>query len=120
MFRVDVSTSEGLFKKLFEEEVLSGENAFYCNTCQQKASKAIKTLIISKLSDILIFTPNRFYYDLKLQRRIKKCNEIRYSQSISVPQFAVEGDLKEEEKFGELAYDLYAIVIHSVSNWRSE
>lgn len=109
--RIDVSTSELLFKKLFAEEVLEKENAYDCENCKRKSSTATRSLVITSLSNSLIFTANRFYYNQALNARVKKMNALKFCKAISIPDFAVEAS---EGKKNSLLYDLYAIIIHSV------
>jgi len=112
--RIDASTSDILFKRLLPIEILEGDNSYLCEKCQKRASKATKSCIISHLSNTVILTANRFYYDLALKKRVKKMNPIRFCKMIVIPETAVE--LPECGKYipENYVYELYAIIIHSV------
>ena len=111
---IDVSNSEILFKKLLLDEVLENDNAYYCEKCNTKSSKAIKSSLISHLGNNLIFTANRFYYNTELKQRLKKMNVINFPKLITIPDFITEIDKTEKCCLKSISYELYAIVVHSV------
>ena len=94
------------------EEILEKDNAFFCDSCNKRASQAVKTSSILSLSSSIILTANRFYYDVGLKRRIKKMNPIKFCYSLIVPEKTLEDKSKYDPSFYE--YELYAIIIHSV------
>jgi len=93
------------------EEVLEKENAYDCDNCKAKSNTARKSSLISHLGNSLIFTVNRFYYNLTLKTRVKKMNTLKFCREVMVPKFVMEeGEIKKSN----LVYELYAIIVHSV------
>mmetsp|Transcript_17291 Transcript_17291/g.20041 ORF Transcript_17291/g.20041 Transcript_17291/m.20041 type:complete len:285 (-) Transcript_17291:48-902(-) len=79
--------------------------------------------MVQKLSKdmppIIMITLNRFYYDRTTQSRKKRIDPVALSYSISISKEFICEDAKQElspeatEEQPEVAYDLYAIIIHS-------
>ncbi len=111
---MDVSTNELLFSRIFAEEVLENDNAFFCEKCQKRVVQAVKSYSLVSLSNTLILTANRFCYDKELKRKIKKLNQIKYASTIVVPERVLELGDKCKYNSADCEYELYAIVIHSV------
>ncbi|CAF0845439.1 unnamed protein product [Didymodactylos carnosus] len=85
-------------------EDLTGDNQYRCSTCQSLCD-AEKTCKIRRLPPILTLSLQRFTWDLKTGKRIKKTT--RYD-------FPFEIDLKSycEDTLKDTNYELFAVAIH--------
>ena len=95
-------------------------NQYYCNACQKQVESAHLTQKLSKdMPPIIMVTLNRFYYDRLTQTRKKRLDPIALSYSITISKEFIEIEDQEPEQVetsvdnSDVAYDLYAIIIHS-------
>lgn len=70
-------------KSLVNEEILEGENAYWCERCTKKV-KAVKSMKITKLPNYLIFNLKRFEYDLEREQRFKVNDYFEFSEEIDL------------------------------------
>ena len=57
-------------KSFVEGEMLSGDNAYYCEKCEKKVS-ALKRCCIKRMPNILFLTLKRFEFDFDTMQRVK-------------------------------------------------
>eukprot|EP01083_Nonionella_stella_P288520 981783_1 len=78
------------------EEELKNENAYLCPKCNKK-QPAVKYCRLNRLPTVLVCNFNRFYYDLKEQRRVKINRRFTFKYELSL---------------NEYKYELSAVVVH--------
>ena len=58
------------------DEVLEGENLFFCKECDKQVPRAQKSYRLSKIPDTLLVTICRFYYDRGTKQKEKICTPV--------------------------------------------
>jgi ubiquitin C-terminal hydrolase len=53
-------------------EKLAGDNQYYCDKCDAKKN-AVRSQLLRRLPPVLIFSLNRFEFDMKTYERVKVC-----------------------------------------------
>jgi ubiquitin C-terminal hydrolase len=95
-------------KSMVNEEILEGENAYWCEMCSMKV-KAIKSMTIAKLPNYLIFNLKRFEYDLEREQRFKVNDYFEFSEELDLSSFC-----KNAPK-AQSCFELCGVVIHQGS-----
>lgn len=106
---------------LVSEEILDGDNAFYCEECQSKVS-AIKRLSIKKPPKNLILVLKRFDFNYDTEMKYKLNNYCKFGSELDLEPFIQEtftkmscSNLMNDSKNEKTMYDLKGIIIHSGS-----
>ena len=81
-------------------ELLDGDNAYFCEKCQEKRS-AIKRMCIRQLPKTLVIQLKRFHYDYETNRAVKFDDYFEFPRFLDMAPYTTEG-LKanaSEDKF---------------------
>lgn len=104
---------------LVNEEILDGDNAFYCDECQSKVS-AIKRLSIKKPPKTLILVLKRFEYDYGTEMKFKLNSYCKFGSELDLQPFLQENfskmscsNLNDEIKNEKSMFDLKGIIMHA-------
>ncbi|XP_071510553.1 ubiquitin carboxyl-terminal hydrolase 38-like [Diadema antillarum] len=90
---------EDLLKHYLTPERLVKENRYHCNKCQS-LQDAEKSLEITAAPEILIVTLLRFSYDVKLHRRCKILEDVRYPQMLHLEVADSESECSADGSHG--------------------
>jgi len=98
-----------------KEEVLAGDDQYYCSSCKGKQN-AVRQMCLTALPSVLNFQLMRFVYDRQSMQKKKLSTFIRFPQTLDMGQY-----LNLPNKFnvpsGEnYKYNLYAVLIHKGSS----
>jgi len=81
--------------KYLEEELLTGENKYFCDKCSEKVD-AKKVVYIRTLPPLLIFSLSRFDFDLLKGTRNKINAKFEYPESIDLKEFLEKNENNEK------------------------
>jgi len=98
-------------KKYLEEELLTGENKYFCNKCNEKVD-AKKGVCIRTLPPLLIFSLSRFDFDLIKGTRNKINSRFEYPETIDLKEFLEKNENNEKLQSCDTTYDLFSVIIH--------
>nr|XP_054755148.1 ubiquitin carboxyl-terminal hydrolase 38-like [Lytechinus pictus] len=90
---------EDLLRHYFRPELLVKDNRYHCDKCQS-LQDAEKSLEIINAPEILIITLLRFSYDVKLQRRCKIMEDVRYPRILHLDVNPCDGDCSVDGNHG--------------------
>ncbi|XP_001178896.2 ubiquitin carboxyl-terminal hydrolase 38 [Strongylocentrotus purpuratus] len=90
---------EDLLRHYFSPELLVKDNRYHCDKCQS-LQDAEKSLEIINAPEILIITLLRFSYDVKLQRRCKIMEDVRYPRILHLDVNPCDGDCSVDGNHG--------------------
>ena len=103
---------ENSLEGVISGEALEGENAFYCENCQEKVSAVTRTSF-KTLPNLLVFTLRRFEYDLESMTRVKIDDYFEFPFEINLKKYSDKfmfSDILHENSYFE--YKLKGIVVH--------
>ncbi len=80
-------------------ELLDGDNAYFCEKCQEKRS-AIKRMCIRQLPKTLVIQLKRFHYDWETNRAVKFDDHFEFPRQLDMGPFTTEG-IRNSEKATE-------------------
>lgn len=96
-----------MLRKVFQEEEMKENEKYFCDKCNDYTPLAIKQAYLDTMSNYLILTLNRFWYDFKTQKRNK------IMKQIDIPMLLNFGKYKKNNET-PLIYEIYAMLIHKV------
>ena len=71
-------------------ELLDGDNAYFCEKCQEKRS-AIKRMCIRQLPKTLVIQLKRFHYDYETNRAVKFDDHFEFPRLLDMGPYTTEG-----------------------------
>ena len=71
-------------------ELLDGDNAYFCEKCQEKRS-AIKRMCIRQLPKTLVIQLKRFHYDYDTNRAVKFDDHFEFPRLLDMAPYTTEG-----------------------------
>ena len=74
----------------FPGELLDGDNAYFCEKCQEKRS-AIKRMCIRQLPKTLVIQLKRFHYDYETNRAVKFDDHFEFPRLLDMGPYTTEG-----------------------------
>ena len=77
-------------------ELLDGENAYFCEKCQEKRS-TVKRMCIRTLPKTLVIQLKRFHYDYETNRAVKFDDYFEFPRSLEMSPYTSDG-IKMAEK----------------------
>ena len=77
-------------------ELLDGENAYFCEKCQEKRS-TVKRMCIRTLPKTLVIQLKRFHYDYETNRAVKFDDYFEFPRSLEMSPYTSDG-IKIAEK----------------------
>ena len=77
-------------------ELLDGENAYFCEKCQEKRS-TVKRMCIKTLPKTLVIQLKRFHYDYDTNRAVKFDDYFEFPRSLEMAPYTADG-IKRAEK----------------------
>ncbi|KAH3764942.1 ubiquitin hydrolase [Pelomyxa schiedti] len=100
-----------------EGDQLTGDNKYFCGTCQAKVD-AVKRCCLAKLPASLVIHSKRFEYDFELMRRIKVNDLYEFPMKLDLEPYTKEGLARREKGVSPLSptsceYDLVGVLVHS-------
>ncbi|KAL4436015.1 hypothetical protein ABPG74_022250 [Tetrahymena malaccensis] len=99
-------------KKLSEIEKMSGDDKFFCNTCNSKHD-AEKQMLVKKLPQTLICHLKRFKYDDRLNRMIKLFWKVAFPLELKLtPNYIPPDKQNKHDSQIEMNYQLNSVIIH--------
>ena len=103
-------------------ELLEGDNAYFCEKCQEKRN-TIKRMCIRKLPSTLVIQLKRFHYDWETNRAMKFDDFFQFPWTLEMGPYTVEGIQIAEKSLSKKRdlsskvvshlYDLVGITVHS-------
>jgi len=96
-------------KNSFGSDSFEGETALYCETCKKKSALTTQAIEILTVPKYLVFTLNRFYFNVVEQRGAKIFTKVNIHEEIDLKNV-----LSDQIRQDDVKYQLYAIVIHKV------
>jgi ubiquitin C-terminal hydrolase len=111
------------FELFVEGEMLAGDNAYFCGTCQQRRD-TLKRVCLKTLPNVLVVNMKRFEYNVEMQQNKKLNDCCAFPMTLDVADYTVEGvankALPEDERTMRDAdyyqYELVGIVVHQGSS----
>ena len=76
--------------------MLDGENAYFCEKCQEKRS-TVKRMCIKTLPKTLVIQLKRFHYDYETNRAVKFDDYFDFPRSLEMSPYTADG-IKKAEK----------------------
>ena len=112
---LDVKNKAGLqdsLKSLVNGEILQGENAYFCESCQKKVSAVMRTSL-KYLPNFLVFALRRFEFDLDTMTRKKIDDKFEFPFEVNMKEFTTEY-LNNTQHYSDdyYNYKLKGVVIH--------
>lgn len=111
-------TLEQSLKAFFAGELLDGDNAYHCQSCDKKMATS-KGSRIKKLPNTLILVLKRFDYNLEYGRKFKINAQMRFPLDLDLSQYLAtspegqaEGPNAIEQSTLESKYSLKGIILH--------
>lgn len=80
-------------------ELLEGENAYYCETCDEKRN-TIKRMCIQSLPQTLVIQLKRFHYDWETNRAVKFDDFFKFPWTLEMGPYTAEG-IRRAEREGQ-------------------
>eukprot|EP01018_Ginkgo_biloba_P002353 Gb_35991 [translate_table: standard] len=100
---VDVKNKKNLLESLnsfVQGDLLEGENAYYCEKCNQKVD-ALKRVCVKSLPHTLVIHLKRFDFDYETMQRLKLKDRFEFPVHLDMKPFTVEGlALRENQTQG--------------------
>lgn len=94
-----------------KEEVLAGDDQYYCSQCKGKQN-AVRQMCLTALPSVLNFQLMRFVYDRQSMQKKKLNTFIRFPQTLDMRQYLNLPDKPNESSRENYNYNLYAVLIH--------
>ena len=91
---------------------MAGENAYFCEECQQKVA-AIKRLCIGKLPAYLCIQLKRFDYDWEREEAIKFNDYFEFPRQFDMAPYTAAGIENHHDPPTSSNYRLKGVVVHS-------
>ena len=88
------SLTESL-KSFIKADILEGDNAYYCESCDKKVV-ANKRQIIKTLPNVLIVVLKRFEFNVEKMTRYKVNEYCEFPQELDMEEFTQEGQSKKD------------------------
>ena len=107
----DQHTLESSIESFFKEEILSGQNKYYCETCQQKVTTT-KQLKIKSLPKCLVIVLKRF--DIFIDISVKINSFLSFEHKLDLNKYVIN----ETSINDNATYTLGGIIIHKGSAQR--
>ncbi|CAF0845967.1 unnamed protein product, partial [Brachionus calyciflorus] len=101
----NTQTVRECINELLTDELMEGDNQYYCDNCNSK-SNAIRRTKISALPPILNLQLMRFVYDRNSGHKKKLSNRVKFSETLDL------NSLIENNKCQNQLYNLGAILMH--------
>eukprot|EP00102_Acyrthosiphon_pisum_P021261 XP_016658471.1 PREDICTED: ubiquitin carboxyl-terminal hydrolase 48-like isoform X1 [Acyrthosiphon pisum] len=98
-------------KDYLKEEVLKGDDQYYCDRCEAKQN-AMRQISLTALPSVLNFQLMRFVYDRQLMQKKKLNTFIRFPQTLDMGQYLNLPDKPHVSSRENYNYNLYAVLIH--------
>jgi len=124
---VKCRTLESSLEQFVNDEVMEGENAYYCEKCRESRT-TVKRLRIKSLPQVLVIQLKRFWYDWEAGRAIKFDDSFQFPWILDVKPYTSQGNSKDETKSlsgsdkdlaehaatdDQYFYELVGIIVHS-------
>lgn len=90
--------------QLTKDDVLDGNNQYFCGVCNGKVD-AVRLTKIHKLPSLLTFSLNRFEYDMSTFERVKISQNFEFGLEIDMGKYVENAGV----------YELFAVIIHGGS-----
>ena len=85
-------------------ELLEGENAYYCEQCDEKRN-TIKRMCIKKLPQTLVIQLKRFHYDWETNRAVKFDDYFKFPWTLEMGPYTSEGIKRGEHEVQKIKPD---------------
>lgn len=102
----NINTSLDVF---FDQELLDGENMYYCEQCKKKVP-TIKSIAIKQLPRCLVIVLKRFKFDYHQMRKIKINTYCSFEHNINMRKYTAD---KDSNVIPNTEYELGGFIIHS-------
>jgi len=104
-------TLNNSLKAYLKEEVLDGNDQYYCKRCEGK-QKAMRQICLTALPSVLNFRLIRFVYDRQSMQKKKLDTYSRFPQTLDMGQYLNLPDKPNVSSRENYNYHLYAVLIH--------
>mmetsp|Transcript_10465 Transcript_10465/g.26589 ORF Transcript_10465/g.26589 Transcript_10465/m.26589 type:complete len:1024 (-) Transcript_10465:2375-5446(-) len=105
---------ENSLEAYLEEEVLAGDNQYYCPRCSSRQN-ALRSIQIHSLPPHLILQLKRFKFDMKTFQRKKIKSSFTFPTSIDFGPFLADKSKGSKASHG-FVYDIQSIILHRGKN----
>ncbi|XP_026819336.1 ubiquitin carboxyl-terminal hydrolase 48-like [Rhopalosiphum maidis] len=108
-------TLNNSLKDYLKEEVLAGDDQYYCNKCKGKQN-AVRQMCLTALPSVLNFQLMRFVYDRESMQKTKLNTMIKFPQTLDMAQYLNLPKKQNATSRKNYKYNLYAVLIHKGSS----
>eukprot|EP00924_Labyrinthula_sp_SR-Ha-C_P006179 snap_masked-scaffold_54-processed-gene-1.31-mRNA-1 protein AED:1.00 eAED:1.00 QI:0/-1/0/0/-1/1/1/0/914 len=99
-------------QKYFEPEKLTGENQYYCDSCQSKVD-AVKGCTFKRFPNYLVLHLKRFNYDYSKNIRVKTTSPCAIPMKLTAEDLVHRDELEQNfETLKEMSFLLTSIILH--------
>lgn len=105
------ATLDECLKEFLQEEILEGENQYFCQYCLKKQD-AVRGIHLLDLPPTLNFQLLRFVFDRQTQNKKKLMSYLQFPQTLDMNAYMRNPDVAMGGERADMIYDLVSVLIH--------